>query len=109
MNTDAIRERLHAELRGLLERNTKIASNLRRERNPLGGDWKENASVLENDEVLDALDAEGRARVQQLRAALARIGAGAYGTCVRCDGPIHPERLEAIPEITTCIDCARAG
>ncbi|MCC6764779.1 MAG: TraR/DksA family transcriptional regulator [Deltaproteobacteria bacterium] len=109
MGTDAIRERLRQELLGLIQRNAKIAANLRREQNPLGGDWTENAAVLENDEVLDALDAEGRARATQLRAALDRIAAGTYGTCVRCRGPIHPGRLEAIPEVTTCIDCARAA
>jgi len=107
MKLDAIRDRLRRELVAMLERNSKIAANLRRERNPLGGDWTENAAVLENDEVLDALDAEGRARAQQLRTALARIDAGTYGTCVRCHEPIAPARLEAMPEITTCIDCAR--
>ena len=107
MNLDAIRDTLHRALRDVLDRSSKITANLRRERNPLGGDWKENASVLENDEVLDALDAESRVRIEQLRGALRRIDAGTYGTCVRCDGPIAPERLEAIPEITTCIDCAR--
>lgn len=107
MDTQAIRDRLHDELRGVLERSSKIAANLRRESNPLGSDWKENASVLENDEVLDALDTEGRAHIAQLRAALGRIDAGTYGTCIRCDEPIAEERLAAIPEITTCIDCAR--
>lgn len=107
MNLDTIRDKLHHALRGVLDRSSKITANLRRERNPLGGDWKENASVLENDEVLDALDAESRVRIEQLRGALGRIDAGTYGTCVRCNGPIAAERLEAIPEITTCIDCAR--
>ena len=107
MDLDAIRERLYRALQGVLDRSSKITASLRRERNPLGGDWKENASVLENDEVLDALDAEGRARIAQLRAALRRLVDGTYGTCVRCNGSIAPERLEAIPEITTCIECAR--
>ncbi|MCC6850081.1 MAG: TraR/DksA C4-type zinc finger protein [Deltaproteobacteria bacterium] len=109
MDIDAIRERLRRELLGLIQRNAKIAATLRREQNPLGGDWTENAAVLENDEVLDALDAEGRTRATQLRAALGRVAAGTYGTCMRCRGPIHPERLDAIPEVTTCIECARAA
>lgn len=109
MSTDAIRDRLRKELLTLLERNHKIAASLRRERNPLGADWEDNAAVLGNDEVLDALDAEGRARARQLRAALDRIEAGTYGICVQCHGPIPAGRLEALPEITTCIECARPG
>jgi len=27
--------------------------------------------------------------------------------CVWCDKPISPARLEALPGITSCIDCAR--
>ena len=64
--------------------------------------------MLENDEVLDALDADGRSRARQFRAALARIDAGSYGTCVSCRRPINPARLEALPEIATCIDCAQS-
>jgi RNA polymerase-binding transcription factor DksA len=27
--------------------------------------------------------------------------------CQLCDAPIAPERIEALPGVTTCIDCAR--
>lgn len=27
--------------------------------------------------------------------------------CMLCDQPIAPARLEALPGVTTCIDCAR--
>jgi DnaK suppressor protein len=107
MNVNEARDHLRQKLLDILDRNDKVAATLRREHNPLGANWKENAAVLENDEVLDALDAEGRSRVQQLRAALARIDAGSYGSCVRCHRSIPPARLEALPEITTCIGCAR--
>jgi DnaK suppressor protein len=39
--------------------------------------------------------------------ALARIGAGTYGTCERCGRQIGSERLEALPWATKCIDCKR--
>ncbi len=109
MDTDAVRTRLQRARLDLVARNAKVTASRRREQNPLGGDWAENAAVLENDEVLDALDSEGRARAIQLRAALDRLAAGTYGLCVRCRGPIQPARLEAIPEVTTCIGCARSG
>ncbi|HZB35232.1 MAG TPA: TraR/DksA C4-type zinc finger protein [Gaiellaceae bacterium] len=40
-------------------------------------------------------------------AALARIDAGTYGTCVNCGAEIAPERLEAMPWAMLCIDCKR--
>jgi RNA polymerase-binding protein DksA len=40
-------------------------------------------------------------------AALERLAAGTFGTCVRCGNPIHAERLEALPWAPRCIDCQR--
>jgi RNA polymerase-binding protein DksA len=40
-------------------------------------------------------------------AALARMEAGTYGLCRNCGRPISPERLEAIPWTTHCIECKR--
>jgi DnaK suppressor protein len=39
--------------------------------------------------------------------ALARIENGTYGICVNCGAQIAPERLEAMPWATLCIDCKR--
>jgi RNA polymerase-binding protein DksA len=39
--------------------------------------------------------------------ALARMEAGKYGQCQSCGNAISPERLEAIPWATRCIDCKR--
>ncbi|MEO8437980.1 MAG: TraR/DksA C4-type zinc finger protein [Chloroflexota bacterium] len=39
--------------------------------------------------------------------ALARLDAGTFGTCVRCGGPIAPERLKALPWASRCIECQR--
>jgi DnaK suppressor protein len=39
--------------------------------------------------------------------ALARIEAGTYGVCVNCGAQIPPERLEAMPWATLCIECKR--
>jgi RNA polymerase-binding protein DksA len=43
----------------------------------------------------------------EIDAALKRIENGTYGTCVNCGRPIGPERLEALPWATLCIDCKR--
>jgi DnaK suppressor protein len=40
-------------------------------------------------------------------AALGRIDDGTYGKCERCGQPIAPDRLEALPWATKCIECKR--
>lgn len=44
-------------------------------------------------------------RLRELRAALARIDAGAFGICVGCEQRISHKRLAAIPWASFCIAC----
>lgn len=44
-------------------------------------------------------------RIDQIDAALRRIEAGTYGTCVRCGGAIPVERLEFRPCAVSCATC----
>ena len=43
--------------------------------------------------------------LQLIREALARIADRSYGTCVHCENPIQPKRLEAVPWTQHCLDC----
>src|SRR3954452_13215298 len=45
----------------------------------------------------------------QYDAALRRIEEGRYGKCTTCQGDIAEERLEALPYVELCIECARRG
>ena len=54
-----------------------------------------------------ALREKNEVQLQAVEAALARLDAGTFGTCVRCGRPIAPERLEALPWAAQCIDCQR--
>jgi DnaK suppressor protein len=45
--------------------------------------------------------------LSEINAALERIEAGTYGTCTACGGEIAPERLEAYPWASLCIEDAR--
>jgi DnaK suppressor protein len=40
-------------------------------------------------------------------AALARLAAGTYGTCVTCGKPVSAARLEVLPAAAHCIDCQK--
>ncbi|HXI14868.1 MAG TPA: TraR/DksA C4-type zinc finger protein [Chloroflexota bacterium] len=45
------------------------------------------------------------AHLSQVTHALQRIDTGTYGQCERCEKPISPARLQAMPEATLCIEC----
>ena len=50
-----------------------------------------------------------RSNLRDAERALAKMGAGTYGTCERCGKPISPERLEALPWALLCIECKQKG
>jgi DnaK suppressor protein len=47
--------------------------------------------------------------LRQVRAALARMADGSYGTCLHCDEEIKPKRLDAVPWTKYCIKCQEAA
>ncbi|CUR56043.1 putative DnaK suppressor protein [metagenome] len=55
---------------------------------------------------IGALVRQVRHHVAEVEAALDRVGAGTYGACEQCGGPIGEDRLEALPATRTCITCA---
>jgi len=73
---------------------------------PLSADFAEQASEMENFEVLVALDKEGKEELEQINAALTRIENGHYDECSACGANISKKRLEAIPYTAYCLDCA---
>lgn len=105
-STDELREQLLARRRTLAARASRIQADRRRETTPLDRDMDEQSLQLENDEVLDVLDATERSELRAVDTALARIEEGTYGTCTVCGGTIAPERLRALPTATTCRACA---
>ena len=73
-------------------------------------------SVIDTEQFRDRLLQERKrveAAIQYLREehpvldALQRIEDGTFGICRTCGQPIAPERLEAMPWATQCIDCKR--
>ena len=98
-----LRGRLEGRLAEILGRIDRIERDLRRtpER-----DWTEQATLQENDEVLEGLDDLERAEAVAIRKALRRVEAGDYGVCSGCGQSIEPQRLSAVPTAETCIRCA---
>jgi DnaK suppressor protein len=54
------------------------------------------------------LEENVRQLLADVRGALHRIEAGAYGSCERCDAQIPVERMEAVPTASLCIQCKSA-
>ncbi len=46
--------------------------------------------------------------IDEIEAALARIGLGTYGSCVHCGTAIPVERLQMRPFAGACVTCARS-
>ena len=98
-----IREELIAKAAQLRERVSKVQRDLRQPGNP---DWKERATEVENDEVLESLDSQGRIELDHIEHALGRMERGVYGVCEQCEEEIPAGRLHALPYSTTCVHCA---
>ena len=69
-------------------------------------DFADRAIETAGDEVLEGLGSAGQREIQQIRAALVRLGKGTYGTCTHCGEPVGEPRLQAIPHAALCIACA---
>ncbi len=65
------------------------------------------ATVTYDRELGYTLEENSEHVLAEIDAALRRIDDGAYGTCTNCGTTIPPERLEARPWATLCIDCKR--
>jgi len=58
----------------------------------------------ERELAVRALDRDSK-MLRQIRRALDRIRAGAYGTCVHCEEDIPQRRLNAVPWASYCVPC----
>lgn len=61
------------------------------------------SEVSDADQEVALLEHAGTQR-EQVRAALARLDDGTYGTCVVCGRPIGDTRLEVRPEAARCLE-----
>jgi RNA polymerase-binding transcription factor DksA len=106
MDTKQRQAQLLARRAVLRQRAGKIDDHLRQVDRELPQDWEDRATALENDEVLDALDATTRAELDEIQAALVRLEKGTYGRCEVCHKLIPEGRLAAIPTARRCTHCA---
>jgi RNA polymerase-binding protein DksA len=88
--------------------NTLIANNKDFKEIVDGMDPKDFADIASDDidrKMIEMLGSQELKRLKLIESAQTRIKQGKYGHCIKCDKPIPPERLEAIPYALMCIDC----
>lgn len=108
-NYDILRSRLETERERLVRESEQLRASVRpaderREGSPFG---KREEEATEAAELETRLELEKRI-IDQLAAvehALAKFEEGTYGLCDSCGKPIGPERLEALPQASLCLDC----
>lgn len=70
-----------------------------------GSEEEQNAQeVAQYDQSLD-MEAKLEVKLKNVKNALIRIEKGTYGQCAACGKEINPERLEALPSATLCVEC----
>lgn len=83
-----------------------IEADVRHDNHELSKDSEEQATEMQNNEVVDALGNEAREELSLIRQAYQRIEDGSYFDCQRCGDPIATARLESIPHTPYCLKCA---
>jgi DnaK suppressor protein len=104
-----IRAQLEGEKKRLAEelsdiQTTASSSEERREGSPFGKREEEATETLELEKRL-VLENRIRQEMSDVTRALEKIEKGTYGLCENCGQPISPERLEALPQATLCVNC----
>lgn len=98
------------EVRSLLAEVEQELAALRALRESLHDDDEHDPDGVSLSSEWSRLEGLKRARLDALAAidaAAARLARGDGAICCACGGPIAPGRLDARPDATTCIDCAR--
>ncbi|MBU2608394.1 MAG: TraR/DksA C4-type zinc finger protein [Chloroflexi bacterium] len=104
-----LRSRLEDEQKHLQEELEQLVANAhptdeRREGSPFGKREEEATETSELEKRL-ALEHRTRDQISKVERALQKFDEGTYGKCDKCGQPIAPERLEALPQASLCLEC----
>jgi len=107
--SNLLRARLEGEFKRLTEEMEQLKSTMRpaderREGSPFGKREEEATESYELERRL-TLEKSIREQLAAVEHAIQKFDDGTYGLCDSCGKPIPPERLEALPQATLCLDC----
>lgn len=106
---DSLRQRLLARRRAIIERVARIYTGLGDLDHSPPSEVEEGAQELNQARLVARLGQHGRAEVEAIDLAIARMDRGQYGVCESCREPIEVERLEVLPTARLCATCAEAN
>ena len=89
----------------LEDRLARLQRDLHRADGPVPADSGERAVAVENDEVLEQLEASTKEELGSVIHAIRRVAAGKGEVCESCGDPIETARLHAVPHATACRRC----
>jgi len=103
------REQLDVEHKHLTDELAQLETNKstaeeRREGSPFGKREEEATETLELEKRL-ALENRIRQEMAAVEHAMEKIEKGTYGLCDNCGKKIDPNRLEALPQASLCLNC----
>ena len=106
---DILQRKLEAELAGVVKvTRDEMSPEFKANYIDIDGNVADTGDEAVADTLIDTDNAIIGQHLQQLRdlkAALERIRAGAYGICVDCGGEIGVKRLSVYPTAKRCIEC----
>lgn len=106
MDLEKIKQSLLQKQAEIMSRVDRTHEHIHHRNEPVSADFSEQVTELENEEIIHALDGEGRLELKKIGRALQRIDSGDYAYCSRCGEEIGEQRLQALPETDRCINCA---
>lgn len=101
------KERLEAELAQFATKSKHNPDDYNAEFPDLGDKEDENANEVAQYSDNLTLERTLEKSLRDVNNALKRIAEGSYGTCKYCNNEISPERLEARPTSSACVECKK--
>jgi RNA polymerase-binding protein DksA len=101
---EAERDRLAAEVAEFDREEREMLSEASGENNYRDHMADQGSATFER-ELDMTLEENARVALEEVQAALTRMGDETYGVCARCGAVIPVERLEAVPTASLCIAC----
>ncbi|HQV57525.1 MAG TPA: TraR/DksA C4-type zinc finger protein [Ilumatobacteraceae bacterium] len=98
-NNTKLRERLNEELRHAEENLVRLEAEYE-------GALADHDMLQEDRDSIRTLLEGARAIHEHAQSAVDRLDHGQYGTCTKCGKKIPEARLEALPDVATCVSCS---
>ena len=106
MGNEQIREQLNQLKTEIHDRVERTHKHIYEKDHAVSAEYSEQSVEMENQQLVYALDAEGKQLLLRIERALLRLDNDHFGECEACGKVIKDARLKAVPYAELCIDCA---